>query len=614
MMHLLRILIFGGMLLFSSRAQADENPAPDSLMARFTTPPPANDSLRAEQNERSERLYDSIRIRSERKPWSRALYRVLVRSNPDSVPSTEVIDEHRQLAPYAGRTIAAIRIERLQPFDADGNWFERAANTLHTQTRHRIIHRDLLFKVGEPLDPHAIMRSEQLLQSRRHISEAVIIIHPEPTDTTQVVAVVRARDSWTFDVDATVRSHGETSLGLSEANLFGRGHLVRLEANLNYRDYGYGGNVLEYVVPNAWGSFYALNFAAGRSFRTTRFQLGVQKEFLQPTDYELGATYENDKSKHRFLEQDTIDLVKDRNLNIWGGYARHFEALDASAYLGARYNHRVVTLRPEETSEHHHPALHNYDALLFGLGFYREHFYSTSMIYGYGQREYLAAGFKSELVGGYRWGEYSDDLYVGMSHSMGNYTRIGYLMGGLSVGSFLDAQSNEWEHGVLDLSLRWFSNLRRRGQSHLRHFLGISYTFGWNRMMGADEQIRFTKTDGLHLLKDPVVGTNRLVANIESVFFTPYQPYGFKVALFGFLDGGLIGYDNNIFRNDGFVSIGLGARLRNERLVFKAIQLRLGVALGPGGFAESQYIRFSSASALEQYRYRPNRPEFVAFE
>lgn len=573
-----------------------------------------SDSLHVEPEDQADKLYDSIRTRSEQKGWSRTLYRALVRSERDSLHRSEVTDEDAAMRPYEGRRISAIRIERLAPFDDGGNWFEQAANSLHTQTRHRIIHRDLLFKVGEPLDPHTITRTEQLLQSRRYISEAVIYAKPDPFDPSQVEVIVRTRDSWTLDVDASLHSHGESSLGLSEANLFGLGHEVRLETNLNYRTYDYGGNLFEYDIPNVWGSFYAFNFAAGRSFRTTRFQLGLQKEFLQPTDYELGATFSNDKMKHRFLERDTVDLVKRRNLNLWGGYSRQLEAIDASVYLAARYLHHRVAMRPDDTSETNHPLLHDEDALLFGVGIYREHFYTTNMLYGYGQREYLASGFKTELVGGYSWREFQDYLYVGASHSMGGHTSIGYLMGHIASGIYIDTQTNRHQHGVVDGSLQWFSHLHRHGRSRLRHFVGLSYTYGWNRMTGADEQVRFTKEDGLHLLKDPIVGTNRLVLNTESVLFTPYQPYGFKVALFGFVDGGLIGYNDNIFRNDGFVSLGVGVRVRNERLVFRAIQLRLGVTFGPGGWADSNWIRFSSVSALQPYRYRPSRPEYVAYE
>jgi len=52
----------------------------------------------------------------------------------------------------------------------------------------------------------------------------------------------------------------------------------------------------------------------------------------------------------------------------------------------------------------YNPAFHDTDDVLVGLGLYREKFYTTNMIYGFGTREYLATGYKAELVGGYRGG------------------------------------------------------------------------------------------------------------------------------------------------------------------------------------------------------------------
>ena len=55
-------------------------------------------------------------------------------------------------------------------------------------------------------------------------------------------------------------------------------------------------------------------------------------------------------------------------------------------------------------------------------------------------------------------------------------------------------------------------------------------------------------------------------------------------------------------------------RLRNERLVFNTIQIRLGVAFGKRGLVESEYFRLSNSTRMEQYRYRPTRPEIVEFK
>ena len=171
-----------------------------------------------------------------------------------------------------------------------------------------------------------------------------------------------------------------------------------------------------------------------------------------------------------------------------------------------------------------------------------------------------------------------------------------------------------WRRSAVDVDLRWFSNLLSVRRSRIRQFLSLNYTQGWNRGRGNDESIRFTTSNGLQMLDEYLIGTNRMVLNTETVFFTPYQPLGFRIALFGFADFGLIGYSSNIFRNDFVSTIGVGARLRNERLVFNTVQIQLGVALGKKGLLACDYFDLSNYTRLEQYRYRPTRPEIVPFE
>lgn len=571
-------------------------------------------TARSASQQRTERLYDSLRVKSERNRLSKALYRAFFRSHRDTTQQGEVRDERAVLAPYAGKRVASIHIERLRPFNVDGNWFERTANNLHTRTRTHIIWRDLLFKEGDRLDPELVARTKQLLQSRSYLSDVDFSVAVDPLDTTQVNLLIRTRDSWTVDVDAGVHSGGEASLELSESNLFGRGHKIAVETNLNYRNFDYGGNVFAYEIANLLGSFHTFRFAAGRAFDESRFAVGIEKAFLRPNDYEMGATYENNKLEHYFRDRDTTELVRRRAWNFWTGLSQRIEGWDAIGYLAMRYHHYNTGLRPLATNAATNPYLHDHDMALVSIGLYREHFYSANMIYGYGRREYLATGFKSELVAGYRWGEFNDDFYLGLSHAMGGFLGVGYLRGSVAVGAPYNCDANRWHRVTLDADVDWFSNLFRFNRTSVRQFVNLNYTVGWNRGVGADEQIVFTKTDGLRALNEYVVGTNRLTLNTETVFFTPYKPLGFRMAVYGFLDGGFLGYHDNIFRNDGFCSLGVGLRLRNERLVFRAIQIQLGVAFGPQGCADSRYFRMTSQSSMQAFRYNPKHPEMLPYE
>lgn len=562
----------------------------------------------------NQRLYDSIRSKTSRRRVPRMLYRMLfVRPTLDTTTTGQAFDESVLLEPFAGKTIGEITIRRRQVFDSDSNWLERTANRMHALTRERVIRRDLFFRSGEQLDPQTIIRNKQLLRSRSYISDVDINVLPDPLDTTRVNIVITTRDSWTISVDGGLHSEGRTTVGLYDANVFGTGNLLRINTNFNREDFSYGGNLVEYEIPNLLGTFYTADFAAGRDFYNSTLSLGLGKEFLRPTDYEIGLTYSDIKQKHYMIEQDTSLLVKQRDLDVWGGYSHYLPTIQSSIYITGHYNYRRVSRRPTVGPDYN-PILHDQDALLAGVGLYRERFYTANMVYGFGLREYLATGYKAELVSGYVWGEFRDAMYLGISGQVGGFHPVGYLMGGLTLGSYIDATNGMWRQSAVDVDLRWFSNLFMLRRSRIRQFLSLNYTQGWNRLTGSDESIRFTNENGLQALKEYAIGTNRMILNTETVLFTPYHPLGFRIAFFGFADFGLIGYSPNIFKNEFYTSLGIGVRLRNERLVFNTIQIRLGIAFGKHGLVESEYFRLSNSTRMEQVRYRPTRPEIVSFE
>ena len=226
--------------------------APDRVSGGFSP-----DSLNTPTSERNQRLYDSIQSKTNRRAVPRMLYRMLfVKPVLDTTMNGRVLDESRLLEPYAGKTVGDITIERMMPFDSCGNWFERAGNKTHMLTRERVIRRDLLFKPGDKFDPQLVVRNKQLLRSRPYISDTEVIVVPDSLDSTRVNMVIRARDSWTISIDAGIHGEGRTMVGLSDANIFGTGNTLKIKTNFSRRDFSYGGNIVEYKIPNVLGTFY----------------------------------------------------------------------------------------------------------------------------------------------------------------------------------------------------------------------------------------------------------------------------------------------------------------------------------------------------------------------
>ncbi|MEI3554841.1 MAG: hypothetical protein V8Q54_09655 [Alistipes senegalensis] len=210
------------------------------------------------------------------------------------------------------------------------------------------------FEPGNTLDPELIVRNKQLIRSRGYIADIDIAVLPDAFDSTRVNLAITTRDSWTISVDGGWYSESRTMVGFSDANI-GWGNKLEPMTNFSRKDFFYGGNMVEYEIPNVLGSFYTAEFAAGRDFYNSTLDMGLRKEFIKPTDYEIGLTYSDIKSKRYMVEQDTSLLVKERNLDAWaaipatcGGSVRASTSRDATttaASAGGLWWDRISTRR-----------------------------------------------------------------------------------------------------------------------------------------------------------------------------------------------------------------------------------------------------------------------------
>ena len=109
---------------------------------------------------------------------------------------------------------------------------------------------------------------------------------------------------------------------------------------------------MEYKIPNVLGTFYTADFSAGRDFYNSELDLGLRKEFIRPTDYEIGLTYSDIKSKRYMVDLDTSLLVKVRNLDVWGGKSHYIRSIKSSVFLTGRYSYARFSRRPPVTADY----------------------------------------------------------------------------------------------------------------------------------------------------------------------------------------------------------------------------------------------------------------------
>ena len=65
-------------------------------------------------------------------------------------------------------------------------------------------------------------------------------------------------------------------------------------------------------------------------------------------------------------------------------------------------------------------------------------------------------------------------------------------------------------------------------------------------------------------------------------------------ALYGFADLGILGYNGNLFKNGFYSTIGIGVRIKNEHLIFRTINIRLGFAVGRTGLLNANYFHINT--------------------
>jgi hypothetical protein len=594
----------------------------DSTRVADRQPDNPRDTMTVE--ERNKLFYDSLAVKSERKGFTRFLYKILVipsTSAPaDHTPMT-VTDEAAQYADFEGLTIRSVEIVTGDVFERPVSYLEKFMNAAHIITRKGTIRRDMLFREGDALNSELLVKNKQLLASRGYLYNVDIMVTPSEDNPSEVDVKIVTRDGWTINGDGSITGLSGRMYGdIFDVNLLGTGNKLRYRLSLDWRNGRYEGSLFEYSMPNMFGSFFTGRFQAGRSFLTTEYLMEINKRLVLNDDYGVGLRYDNLDTRRYILYADSerFDMdepVKYSNIDIWVGKSFRLPSLRSNIYGMVAYYGTDFRSRPDYTGKGMNPAFHNRSMMLASLGMYRERFLTANMIYGYGMKEYIATGYKAEITGGYMSGEFDEGAYFGASLRAGKFTEAGYFMASASIGGFYDAAAKRIFQSALSMRMDYFTNLIRVGSTNIRQFVSANYVKGWNRAGGVDEWIRLTKESGPRGMQGYYVrGRERAVLNTETVVFTPWQPLGFRIALYGYWDAGLIGDNRNLFRNDFYSSIGIGIRLKNEMFVFDILQLNLSVALNGNGFMRNdEWILLNEGTRMQSMRYIPEQPRIVEY-
>jgi len=520
----------------------------------------------------------------------------------DSIPIT--INNIDPFILYRGATIRNIKIINVgfggsvndTAIKKQNNFLNNLGNAIHRSTKEKFIRNNLFFKQGDQLSAYLVADNERFLRDQPYLQDARIIVNEVGEEQDSVDVTVFYKD--VFSISGNVDAGSEKSLffEVQDDNFMGSGQRLKVQ-NLYDLDrknkYAFG---MEYLKRNIAGTF--VNFTAGYQGSAPAFNSGRREETNVYTKIELPLvspyylwTGSIEASLHYTTNNYLGDSLFYSNYNyryaaydMWAGY--NISAKKLLDETTQRKLKEFVALRLVKNDFLEVPAIYerqynfqyaNLTSVLGAFTTFKQDYYRTSFIYGFGRNEDIPVGFNVSAIGGWTNKQNYTRPYAGLDLQK-NYISKGkaYYNYELKFGGYFNQGS--FQDMSLLLSLESFTKLRRLGNSRwlLRHFIGGSITQLANTFL--NEPLRINSDFGIPAFNyiNGFNGSTRISANCESVFYNTWKFLGFSFAPFVFGNFTYLRSAGIPFLNgDMYSALGGGVRTRNENLVFGTMELRL---------------------------------------
>ena len=578
-------------------------------------------------------FFDSLEERASRKRWTRELHNVII-TTPRIPDTQDTLLTRLSVDPYikqGGKIIRHIRITQLEPFGPSiydtsrtaGSKIEKLGNNMHGVTLDRVINNHLLFQSGDLVDPNEISDNERIIRQLPFIQDVRIYLEETSPGSDTVDVRVVTKDAFSIGVGGQLNDIDIGKLDIFESNFFGMGHELHAIFYWDGNKSPWLGHEIYYLMHNIGGSFINGLLRYQQVFETESYQLALDRRFVTPNTKWAGSIeLERTRTRRLINFDDSIGTEVPIKYNIYDGWLgrafylrskRNQTRNRINFVLASRlyWNHYID--RPE-VDENNFYMYQNRAGWLSSLAISSQSYFRSNLILDFGRTEDIPQGLLFSLTGGVERNEFNTRLYAGFSLAQGRYLgNIGYLYTKLEAGGFF-LKKDYLEQGVINFRADYFTPLFIINRFKFRHFISTNFVQGINRF--EDEYIGIGDDHDIYGFRYGLpLGTKKIFLNYEADAFTPYYVYGFRFVFFGFMDFGLIGPSTKKLHDGLFYSgFGIGARIRNERLVFPTISIRLGYYPNHPEKDIPLFLHFSGEERLNIDNFNVTKPEIVSFK
>ena len=463
---------------------------------------------------------------------------------------------------------------------------------MHTNTKEFVIRNNLFIQEGKPLNPYRVADNERTLRTLSFMLDARIFVKPISKKSDSVDLIVITRDVFSLggSFEPTFPTRYKTVV--QDINVGGMGQRIQLAGLYDLDRYPHIGYEWLYQKTNVMGSF--IDASLGYTVINTGSSLGNENEnafyfrLNRPLYHPFarwagGLEISDNISKNVYKRPESVFANYRYSIqDYWMGYSFGQKKLPTD--LLENRNRKFVALRgfqqyfsslPNvELNEPDRYAYRSRVSLLAQLTFFRQDFYKTQYVAGFGRTEDIPYGYRASFTTGWEKELGNTRPYLG---SEIYYNRIQSSGAILTYSAKLASywQAGRSEDGLFSVDIKRYSQVYEMGRMKIRHQIEAGYGWLFNQKIKRGIDIR--DVNGIvGFSPDSLVGTQRLTLSEEIVVFTPWKLLGFRLAPVARIDLAMINRKSPLLQKENlYAGISMGIRARNENLIFNTIEVRV---------------------------------------
>jgi hypothetical protein len=532
---------------------------------------------------------DTARVKLLDRKLSQEVIKNITRRNKSSDTVTNVKSEQPFLA-YNGKIIRHISIKRVgfersiyDSTHAFKSSILKIANSLHSDTRESVIRDNLFIRKNKPLNPYLLADNERYLRDLDFILDSKIMVYPVAGSPDSVDIEVRTRDVFSLGITGRIHGIDEVMVGLYDANLFGMGQRLQVNAAFEVDREPFTGIDVIYRKSSIGGSL--MNANVGYTQINNGRSLGEENEFAYflRLDRPLVSPYSRLAGGLEISQNWSVNVYRAADSlfrqyrynaqDVWGGYNLGVNNMTKNRnrkFVALRYFRQHYSRQPAQPESRVIPIYNDQEFVLGEITFYRQNFYKTRYLYGFGRTEDVPYGQTVSLTTGWMSELGLKRLYAGASVVRRVVRQSGaFYEGEVGAGTFFDQKKAN--DGFAFVNIFYFSKLLQLKKLKARQLVRMGYAKAFDNRL---RELLTLNNELAGFRSDSLYGYQRVFLRTESTLFTNWKLVGFRFAPFLSLENAWLKREETEGVGDFYWGTTGGIRIRNENLIFGTIEFR----------------------------------------